>query len=163
MQSAKKAVSREAFTASAAGLRFVLEPEPWFRIFTRNIGDLCRKTPPPVWISSAPGQYWPDALVHRPVAWKAARQSFLGHAFVIIAIYALNLAWLNQPQPLPQAPPNQTVVHYQVSEYLPPVNTRKPEPPRRPRPQKADPELAPQEIVVTNENHISTRQTIVQP
>jgi TonB family protein len=144
-------------------LRFVLEPEPWLRIFARNIGDLFRKSPPPVWISSAPGEYWHDALVHRPVAWKAARQSFLGHALVMIAIYALNLAWLNQPQMLPQAPPNQTVVHYQVSEYLPPVNTRKPEPPRRMHPQKADPELAPQEIVVTNENHISTRQTIVQP
>ncbi len=165
MQSAKKAASNEAFTASAAGLRFVLEPEPWLRIFARNIGDLFRKAPPPVWVSSAPGEYWPDALVHRPVAWKAARQSFLGHALVIIAIYALNLAWLNQPQVLPQTPPNQTVVHYEVSEYLPPVNTQKakPEPPRRARPQKADPEFAPQEIVVTNENHISTRQTIVQP
>lgn len=163
MQSAKKALSQEAFSASGGRLRFVLEPEPWLRIFTRNIGDLFRKAPPPVWISSAPGQYWPDALVHRPVAWKAARQSFLGHALVIVAIYALNLAWLNQPQALPQTPPNQKVVHYQVSEYLPPVNTHKPEPPRRARPQKADPELAPQEIVVTNENHISTRQTIVQP
>jgi TonB family protein len=57
------------------------------------------------------------------------------------------------------------VVHYEVSEYLPPVNAQKarPVPPRRARPQKADPEFAPQEIVVTNENHISTRQTIVQP
>ena len=165
MQSAKKAVSNEAFPASDARLRFVLEPEPWLRIFTRNIGDLFRHTPPPVWISSAPGEYWPDALVHRPVAWKAARQSFLGHALVMVAIYALNLAWLNQPQVLPQVPPNQTVVHYEVSEYLPAVNTRKakPEPPRRTRPQKADPEFAPQEIVVTNENHISTRQAIVQP
>jgi hypothetical protein len=163
MQSAKKAASHEAISASTAALRFVLEPEPWLRIFTGNIGDLLRKGPPPVWVSAAPGEYWPDALVHRPVAWKAARQSFLGHALVIAAIYALNLAWLNQPQVLPQAPPNQTLVHYEVSEYLPPVNTRKPEPPRRARPQKADPELAPQEIVVTNENHISTRQTIVQP
>ncbi|HEY2168718.1 MAG TPA: hypothetical protein VGJ30_03775, partial [Candidatus Angelobacter sp.] len=163
MQSAKKALRNEAVAGPTAGLGFVLEPEPWLRIFTRNLGDLFRKAPPPVWISSAPGEYWPDALVNRPVAWKAARQSFLGHALVIMAIYALNLAWLNQPQVLPQAPPNQTVVHYQVSEYLPPVNTRKPEPPRRARPQKADPELAPQEIVVTNENHISTRQTIVQP
>jgi TonB family protein len=165
MQSAKKALSREANTASAAGLRFVVEPEPWFRIFARNVADLFRKAPPPVWISSAPGQYWPDALVHRPVAWKAARQSFLGHALVIMAIYALNLTWLDQPQVLPQTPPNQTVVHYQVSEYLPPVNTQKakPEPPRRALPQKADPEFAPQEIVVTHENHISTRQTIVQP
>ncbi|HEV7673995.1 MAG TPA: TonB family protein [Candidatus Angelobacter sp.] len=165
MQSAKKAISSEAFPASDARLRFVLEPEPWLLIFTRNIGDLFRKGPPPVWISAAPGEYWPDALVHRPAAWKAARQSFLGHALVIVAIYALNLAWLNQPQVLPQTSPNQTVVHYEVSEYLPPVNTRKakPEPPRRARPQKADPEFAPQEIVVTNENHISTRQTIVQP
>src|SRR6185312_5205185 len=106
-----------------------------------------------------------DALVNRPVAWKAARQSFLGHALAILAIYALNLAWLNQPQVLPETPPNQKIVHYEVSEYLPPVNTQKakPAPPRRARPQKADPELAPQEIVVTNENHISTRQTIVQP
>jgi TonB family protein len=165
MQSAKKALSNEAFPASTAGLRFVLEPEPWLRIFARNIGDLFRKSPPPVWISFAPGEYWPDALVHRPVAWKSARQSFLGHALVIVAIYALNLAWLNQPQTLPEIPPNQTVVHYEVSQYLPPVNTQKvkPEPPRRARPQKADPELAAQEIVVTNENHISTRQTIVQP
>lgn len=165
MQSAKKAASNEAFPASDRGLRFVLEPEPWLRIFKRNIGDLFRKAPPPVWISAAPGEYWPDALVHRPVAWKAARQSFLVHALVIVAVYALNLAWLNQPQVLPQTPPNQTVVHYEVSEYLPPVNTRKakPEPPRRVRAQKADPEFAPQEIVVTNENHISTRQTIVQP
>jgi TonB family protein len=165
MQSAKKALRNEAVRASSDALRFVLEPEPWLRIFSRNVGDLFRKSPPPVWVSSAPGEYWPDALVNRPVAWKAARQSFLAHAFVIAAIYALNLAWLNQPQVLPQAPPNQTVVHYEVSEYLPPVNTQKtkPEPPRRAHPQKADPELASQEIVVTNENHISTRQTIIQP
>ena len=103
--------------------------------------------------------------MHRPVAWKAARQSFLGHVLVIVAVYALNLAWLNQPQVLPQTPPTQTALHYELSEYLPAVNPRKakPEPPRRARPQKADPEYAPQEIVVTNENHISTRQTIVQP
>jgi TonB family protein len=165
MQSAKKALRNEAVRASSDALRFVLEPEPWLRIFTRNVGDLFRKSPPPVWVSAAPGEYWPDALVHRPVAWKAARQSFLAHALVIAAIYALNLAWLNQPQVLPQTPPNQTVVHYEVSEYLPPVNTQKskPEPPRRARPQKADLELAPQEIVVTNENQISTWQTIIQP
>jgi TonB family protein len=163
MQSAKKALSHEAFPASSDALRFVLEPEPWLRIFVRNIGGLFRKSPPPVWVSSAPGEYWPDALVHRPVAWKAARQSFLGHALVIVALYALNLAWLNQPQVLPQAPPNQTLVHYEVSEYLPPVNIQKAKPEPRARPQKADPELAPQEIVVTNEHHISTRQTIIQP
>ena len=165
MQSAKKAASYEMGAAAVSGLHFVIEPEPWLRIFVRNVADLFRAAPPPVWVSSRPGQYWADALVHRPVAWKAARQSFLGHVLVILAVYALNLAWLNQPQVLPQAPPNQPVLHYELSEYLPAVNPHKarPEPPRRARPQKADPEYAPQEIVVTNENHISTRQTIVQP
>jgi TonB family protein len=164
MQS-KKAASDGTAPASVGGLQFVIEPEPWLRIFARNVADVFRPAPPPVWVSSRPGQYWADALVHRPVAWRAARQSFLGHVLVIVAVYALNLAWLNQPQILPQAPPNHTALHYELSEYLPAVNTRKakPEPPRRARPQKADPEYAPQEIVVTNENHISTRQTIVQP
>jgi TonB family protein len=165
MQSAKKAASDGTVPASVSGLQFVIEPEPWLRVFTRNVADLFRPAPPPVWVSSRPSQYWADALVHRPAAWKAARQSFLGHVLVIVAIYALNLAWLNQPQVLPQTPPNHTVLHYELSEYLPAVNMHKakPEPPRRARPQKADPEYAPQEIVVTNENHISTRQTIIQP
>jgi TonB family protein len=166
MQLAKKAVANEAVTASDGGLHLVIEPEPWVRIFLRNIADLFRAAPPPVWVSSPPAEYWADALVNRPVAWRAVRQSVLGHALVIVAVYSLNLAWLNQPQVLPEAPPRtQSVLHYELSEYLPPVNPRKtrPEPPRRAKPQKADPEFAPQEIVVTNETHISTRQTIVQP
>jgi TonB family protein len=165
MQSGNKTASNEGFTASVRGLCLVIEPEPWLRIFLRNIGDLFRAEPAPVWVTSRPGEYWADALVHRPVAWGAARQSFLGHVLVILAVYALNLAWLNQPQVLPDTPRTQSVLRYELSEYLPEVNPHKarPEPPRRPRPQKADPEYAPQEIVVTNENHISTRQTIVQP
>ncbi|MBZ5504701.1 MAG: TonB family protein [Acidobacteriia bacterium] len=165
MQLAKKAVINEAVTASDRGLQLVIEPEPWVRIFLRNIADLFRAGPPPAWVTSLPGEYWADALVNRPVAWRAVRQSFLGHTLVIVAVYALNLAWLNQPQILPEAPRTQSVLHYELSEYLPAVNSRKtkPEPPRRAKPQKADPEFAPQEIVVTNANHISTRQTIVQP
>lgn len=164
MQSAKKAGPNEAFTASGSGLHLVIEPEPWLRIFLRNIGDLFRPTPPPAWVTSPPGEYWADALVHRPVAWRAARQSFLGHVLGVLVLYGLHLLWLNQPQILPVETRTQAVLHYELSEYLPPVNSKaKPQPPRRARPQKADPELAPQEIVVTNENHISTRQTIVQP
>jgi TonB family protein len=146
-------------------LRLLIEPEPWLRLFLRNIGDLFRAEPAPVWVTSRPGEYWEDALVHRPVAWRSVRQSFLGHTLAVLIIYALNLAWLNQPQVLPEAPPNQSVLHYELSEYLPAVNPRKtrPEPPRRPRPQKADPEYAPQEIVVVNEKHSSIKQTIVQP
>ena len=162
MQSTKKAASSESSAASEFGLRFLIEPEPWLHVFARNIADLFRAAPPVIWISAKPAEYWADALVHRPVAWKSVRRSFLGHALVITAVYALNLVWLNQPQVLPETAPTQSVLHYEVSEYLPAVNS-KPQPPRRARPQKADPELAPQEIVVTNENHISTKQNIVQP
>ena len=150
-------------TAPFRGLHFLSEPEPWLRLFARNIGDLFRAAPPPVWITAKPAEYWPDALVNRPPAWRAARQSFLAHALVILAVYAINLACLNQPQVIVERLPQSSTLHYELSEYLPAVAPHKPAPPRRPRPQKADPEYAVQEIVVTNENHISTQQTIVQP
>jgi TonB family protein len=154
----------EKTMAPVRGLQFVLEPEPWLRVFARNVGDLFRPAPPAVWITAKPAQYWPDALVHRPVAWRAARQSFLLHLFAAVAVYAINLAWLNQPRVVPPVTPVPHL-HYELSEYLPAVTSHsiKPEPPRRARTQKADPEYATQEIVVTNENHISTRQVIVQP
>ena len=146
------------------GLQFTIELDPWLRVFARNVGDLFRAAPPPVWVTSKPAEYWPDALVNRPVAWSRTRQSFLGHTLVLLAIYALNLAWLNQPKVVPELAFHPTL-HYQLSEYLPEVapHNAKPQPPRRLRAQKADPEHAVQEIVVTNENHISTRQHIVQP
>ncbi|HKR94306.1 MAG TPA: hypothetical protein VJW55_03035, partial [Candidatus Angelobacter sp.] len=56
--------------APSRGLQFTLEPEPWLRVFTRNVGDLFRAAPPPVWVTAKPAEYWPDALVHRPVAWR---------------------------------------------------------------------------------------------
>jgi TonB family protein len=151
-------------TAPFRGLQFLVEPEPWLRTFARNFGDLFRPAPAPVWVTAKPAEYWPDALVHRPVAWRAARQSFLGHTLVVLAVYAINLAWLNQPQ-IVATPVQSSALHYELSEYLPSVtpHSAKPAPPRRARPQVADPEYAVQEIVVTNENHISTRQTIVQP
>src|ERR1043165_2924596 len=120
-------------TAPSRGLQFLIEPEPWLRVFTRNFADLFRPSPPPVWVTAKPADYWPDALVHRPVAWRSARQSFLGHTLVILAVYAINLAWLNQPQIVPEQPPHNTTLHYELSEYLPAVtpHTAKPGPPAR--------------------------------
>src|SRR5215467_6991010 len=157
-------IAQDKPTAPSRGLRFIIEPEPWLRIFARNVADIFRPAPPAVWVTAKPAEYWPDALVHRPVAWAAARQSFLGHVLVALCIYALNLAWLNRPQILPETP-RSSPLHYQLSEYLPAIaaNNARPQPPRRARPHKADPEYAVQEIVVTRENHISTKQTIVHP
>ncbi len=165
MQLAQKADANALSKPPVRNLTLLIEPEPWLRIFLRNVADLFRPMPPSLWITSRPAEYWADAQVHRPVAWTAVRQSLLGHTLVILSVYALNLAWLNQPQVLPVVPTTKTILHYELSEYLPAINQHqvRQNPPRRQRPQKADPEFAPQEIVVINENHISTRQTIVHP
>jgi TonB family protein len=152
--------------ASTPSLTFVVTPEPWLRVFLHNFGDLFRPDPPQAWITATPGEYWADALVHRPVAWAALRQSVLGHILGLLGLYGFTLVWLHQPMVLPETVPrSRPVATYQVSEYLPHIAQaeKKPEPPRRKVAQKADPEYAPQEIVSVHVGHNSTQQTIVNP
>lgn len=163
MRSGAQTVVDTPIPANDHELQLLIEPEPWLRIFLRNLADLFRTQPATIWITARPAEYWPDALVNRPIAWGALRQSGLTHVLGFLVLYVLHLAWLTQPTVAP-GPQVASVLHYELSEYLPAVNTdAKPDPPRRRRPQKADPEYAPQEIVVLNDKHKSTRQTIVQP
>jgi TonB family protein len=147
------------------GFRLLAEPEPWLKSFLRNFGDLFRHDPPKVWMTTAPGEYWPDALVHRPVAWMRMLQSYLGHAVVLACVYAGNLYWLNQPHVIVEEPPQTTtMLQYPLSEYVPEIKprTQHNDVPVRQRAQKADPLLSPQRIVTLNVGHSSTQQTIVQ-
>src|SRR5215475_6430060 len=103
--------------------RLLIEPEPWRRIFLRNLADLFRGSPPPAWDSSRPGQYWADALVHRPVAWKFMQVSLLAHILVLVS--AIGSSWLLQDQPLvltDSLARTNTIIHYQLAEYLPSVH-----------------------------------------
>ena len=147
---------------------FLIEPEPWPRVFLRNVADLFRPAPPQVWLTSRPAEYWPDALVDRPAPWLAIGESFLVHTLAAAAIYGLTLLWLHLPHTVAEnLSPTHPIEHYQLSEYLPPVNSKpaqeRPKPPVRRQAQAADPEYAPQEIVVVNEHPDSLRQTIVNP
>lgn len=150
--------------AGRAGLSFILEPEPWLRIFLRNVADLFRSGPPPVWLTAHPAQYWPDALVHRPAPWTAIRQSSFAHILAMLLVYEFTQFWVDQPQVI-SVTPRHTVIHYQLSEYLPAVNPLKksPTPPLRRKAQTADPEYAAQEIISIHVDHTSKRQTIIQP
>jgi TonB family protein len=166
MQSAPNASPSTPAPNPDPGLTFLIEPKPWLEIFLRNFGDLFRPDPPQVWITAAPGEYWADALVNRPVAWAAFRQSVFGHVLALLSIYGLTLLWLNHPQVLPdELPRTRPVANYQLSEYLPAIAKaeKKPEPPHRRVAQKADPEYAPQEIISVHVGHNSTQQTIVNP
>src|SRR5262245_55722188 len=80
------------------GFRLLVEPEPWRRIFLRNLADLFRGAPPPAWVSSQPGEYWRDAVVHRPVAWKFMQVSLIGHVLFLAA--AIGASWLLEDQPV---------------------------------------------------------------
>jgi TonB family protein len=146
-------------------LRLLIEPEPWLRIFLRNLGDLLRKAPPPVWTTARPAQYWEDALVHRPVPWAKIRQSFLGHTLVLLIVLWINLWWLEHPRLVHEEIPQTTITHYQLSEYLPAITParEKPAPPVRKQSQRPDPEYAAQEIISLHIEHSSKQQTIVQP
>jgi len=164
MVSVPNATPNKPSPAPDRDLTFLIEPEPWLRIFLRNLGDLLRPTPPKVWLTSQPGEYWSDALVDRPVPWTAIRRSSLLHLLAVVAVYGLTIVWVNQPRFAKVDIPGNTLDHYEISQYLPPVKSSHPksETVRR-RPQKADPELAPQEIVAIDPGHKSTLQTIVNP
>ena len=145
------------------GLR--VELEPWLGSFLGNLADLFRSAPPRLWLTTAPGQYWADALVNRPVAWKSMVQSYLGHALAVTAIYAGSLWWLNQPHVIIEEPLRaSTLLQYPLSEYLPEVKPQaeRIEVPVHRQAQAADPEYAPQKIVTLNVDRQSARQTIVQ-
>jgi TonB family protein len=146
------------------GYELIVELEPVFKSFLSNLGDFFRRPPAPT-LLAATGDYWPDALVHRPVAWKSMVQSYLAHALAVGAIYAGCLWWLNRPQVIVEEPfRTATILNYQVSEYLPEVKPKgeQQEPPQRRQAQAADPEYSPQKIVSLNVDRRSTRQTIVQ-
>ncbi|HEY6307967.1 MAG TPA: TonB family protein [Candidatus Angelobacter sp.] len=166
MQTTSKTAPAEPARAPIDGLRLVIEPEPWLRIFLHNLGDLFRPDPPRVWMTAGPGEYWADAQVHRPVAWMRMLQSYLGHAVVVACVYAGNLFWLNQPHVISEDPPQtSTILPYQVSPYLPEVRpeTGRTDVPVRQHAQKADPAYSPQRIVSLNVDHASKRQAIIQP
>lgn len=164
MLSESKATQTKAGPVADAGPHFLIEPEPWLRIFLRNLADSFRRQLPPVGASSKPGEYWADALVDRPAAWASIADSFLGHVLIVAGIISLTVLWLNQPRVVPdEMTQSRRLENYEVSEYLPPVNRQKPQPPRRKIAQKPDPAYAPQEIISIHVDYQSTRQTIVNP
>jgi TonB family protein len=166
MESRSNRLPADPFDVPRHGYGLVVELEPGFRSFLSNLFDIFRRPPAPALLATAAGEYWPDALVHRPVAWKSMVQSYLAHSLAVGAIYAGCLWWLNQPQVMVEEPlQTSTILNYQVSEYLPEVKPKadRQEPPQRQEAQVADPEYSAQKIVSLDVDRRSTRQTIVQP
>jgi TonB family protein len=143
----------------AQELLLLIAHESWLRNFLQNLGALFRSPEgAPLQLESAPAEFWPDVFVDRKLPWTRLLQSGAYH------VLALTLIWAGSRflalQPHPAARPELThadVVYYEPSEYLPPLDTRRPDPaPAR----KADPEYSAQPIISVPREADNRSQTL---
>jgi len=141
---------------------FLLELDPWHRVFWRNLRDLVLwRRPRPLRLTSVPAQFWPDVFVAAPIPWIQIRQSFLYHAFVITALWGFSQTYLLRPRVrIEPVTRNTTLTYYQVSEYLPPVIASS-APAKVAR--RGEPAYSKQPIVSLPPSPNNYRQTIVNP
>lgn len=149
-------------------LRFLVEHEPWAKVFLHNLGDLFRSPLPPLPTNTLPGKYWADAWIESRLPWFRLLQSLLVHVLVAGLLYVATVILQKQPHMVETAT-RRTITDYQIAPYLPAINPAainsrpQPEPTMRGRSQKADPAYSPQEIVSLQPGHNSTQQTVIQP
>ncbi len=136
------------------------EPEPWGRIFLRNLGDLLlRRQPPPLVLTARPIPVRATYFIRTGIDGEGFVESFGLHVVLITIVYlAYALHFFSSPQ-LRSPLENARVEYYPpVSEYLPPINTVK-----AGRTRHGAPKLAKQEILSVTPNPDNTRQTIITP
>jgi TonB family protein len=147
-------------------LRFLVEHEPWAKVFLSNFGDLFRAPLPPLPTTTRPGNYWADSWIESRLPWPRLLQSLLVHVLGAGLLYVATVMLQEQPRVVETAA-HRTITDYQIAPYLPAINSAainsQPAPPMRSRAQKADPGYSPQEIVSLQPDHNSTQQTVIQP
>ena len=123
-------------------LQLLITPEPWSRVFVQNVRCLFRRAAAPSDLQSSPADFWPDVFVERKLPWGRFFESGGFHILALILIWAGSRFLALRPQVVAQPTfSHADVIYYTPSEYLPPLDTRRPTPaPAR----KADPEWAAQ-------------------
>lgn len=133
------------------------------RVFLGNLRDLLLlRHPVPVELSSQPGEFWPDVFVIRCLPWNRFLQSVVYHVLAGAILIGVSEIFALQPRVVSQTPSfdHSQVVYYQAAQYLPPLDTR---PPSSAKPERADPEFAPQPIISVPPESDNRSQTIVAP
>jgi TonB family protein len=145
-----------------AELRLLVEPEPRSRVFVQNLRGLFQRPKLDLLnLKSSPAAFWPDVFVHRGLPWNGFLESVAFH------VLALTMIWLGsrllglEPQARSQpAFTHADILFYTPSEYLPPLDTRRPDSaPAR----EADPEFSTQPIISLPPEADNRSQTIVTP
>jgi len=142
-------------------LRLLTELRPWRQVFFENLFDtLLRRRQPRAWSNSPPGKFWPDVFVPTGIPWFRMTESGILHVLAVLMLVTFTHLFLSLEQANKPHLQQQTPLHYQVSEYLPPMNTGSPP---APKPRKGDPLLAKQKIISLPRNPDNYEQTIVSP
>lgn len=155
--------SRQVTSPRAAEpeLRLLTELSPWHREFLENVADsLHRRQPERVWTTSPPGKFWPDVFVPTGIPWLRMGHSASIHVLAVALLIGVTHLFLMLQQRQVKLRPPTTVLHYQISEYLPPINTGSPP---APTPRHGEPLLAKQQIISLPPRPDNFEQTIISP
>jgi TonB family protein len=146
----------------ARDLRLLIAMEPRSRAFLRNLRDLLfHRESASASSTATPGTFWADVFVERSLPWRGFQRSAAYHILAIALIWAGSRFISLQPRVTPQSQfAHAEVVYYSPSEYLPPLDTRRP---TANRAAKADPEYSAQPIISLPPEANNRSQTIVVP
>ena len=138
----------------------MVELPSWRRVFFGNLRDLSfPRRLPPLELQSTPAPFWPDVLVQRDLPWTRFLQSVVYHVLAFALLIAFTRFFALRPQVVAKPTfDSAQVIYYTSSEYLPPLDTRDPQPAE---PAKADPELSLQPIISVPPEADNHSQTIV--
>lgn len=143
--------------------RLSVQWQPRHEVFLQNLRDLFFPRPKPSLVtSSAPGIFWKDVFVHRPVAVRFIVDSYALHLLAVLIVYFVFSSpfFINQRLPTRDPFAHTTIEYYSVSEYLPPLRSALASA-KHAIPGK--PVYAKQEIISVPKEPDNSRQTIVTP
>ena len=142
--------------------RLLLELEPGYRVFFRNLGDALRfRRGPELETTSSPGAFWPDVFVTSRMPWWQFAESIAVHVIILASVWGVSRALALRPQIITQAAfHKEDVIYYSPSEYLQPIDTGNSPAAQN---QKGQPEYAKQPIISVPPEADNHSQTIITP
>ena len=116
---------------------------------------------PPLTLRSAPGSFWPDVFVNRPLPWRRFLESATYHVVAVALLIGLTRFFAIQPRVVSKPTfEHSQVIYYRASEFLPPLDTRTSS---DAAPRKAEPEFSRQPIISVPREADNRSQTVVTP
>ena len=143
-------------------LRLLIPRKSWLAVFFENLrAQFTRDHLPSLLDGSLSADFWSDVFVDRSLPWKTFLQSGAYHALLLAAIWSGSRFLALQPHvTAPSTFSHSDVVYYTPSEYLPPLDTRRPDSALA---RQADPEYSAQPIISVPPEADNRSQTIVTP